>query len=196
MTGESNWRGDDEGGVRFGRRARAWLRRKAIAKLFCQARGENAGWLGGPDGYLWTPAQAAELGEWYASRWRDYVKWEDDSTWSGTRYANGHWAFDEKAVARDVQRALADVNRALDARDYPTLDEWLRADIDGKLNYKGDAGGMANVSPEMRRPRRRCLACGARFLPKNRKRVRCEDCCQKRRGRTESAEHRHTGDPR
>jgi hypothetical protein len=187
------WEGGDP---TFGRDEAVWLRRRIMAHVFGDLNPET-GWRTGPDKLGWPPCLIDEFLDVYAAE--DplrFVEWIDNDTFLGEGFANGSWHLKPKAVDAFSKQALDIVDRAIDAREFPTLDEWLKADIDGTLCFRGEAGGMSLVSPELRDAikakraergdRRRCRACGEAFKADRANAKNCQPC--RDRLRTEMSE--------
>jgi len=179
---DAKWKGDSgsAGIPRFGRKARAWMARVLDRKLRELAPGWN------------DDEVMADLVAWYMDDAERYVKWVDDEGgYRGRGYSNGLWVIDWETVREDLHQGTTTLNshaaRERDTARFQTLDEWLRADLQGELDYPGALGGMEDVPDEIRvrvqraaieRRRRwpiRC-ACGKSFVPDRRKARRCPDC--------------------
>lgn len=132
---------DDGGPVPFGPAAKAWFERVLRAHL----RGKYPSWsLGGVDGVVEVFAEDAER----------FVQWVDAGEWKGGDYTNGAWELNipeiECAVAHLVKQWNERVAREDDAKNFRTLDAWLRADLRGDLAYRGCEGGSARLPDEVR----------------------------------------------
>lgn len=175
----TTWKGEGAGsdGIpRFGRKAKAWLRRRLKAVLFTLSGDAEFPYRDSVVGCTWTPDGIPYLIEWYVARWPEFVTWEDSDEYRGAGFSNGAWRFDAKAVASRGPQAVRETDIARDARVYSTLDEWLRGDLMGRLWYDGHPGGMSRVSPEDRARRQTKCACGVRFTPLRRNARRCPTC--------------------
>lgn len=188
----SSWSEDgDDGLPTFGRKARAWFLRSLRANLRekCPLRVND---------------ELEPIVQWLAADPRRYVEWLDDEQYRGRRYSNGAWVIDWKAVAEGFHAALADIVTAAECERLRTLDDWLRADLDGSLKYVR-AGGSGSLSREVReqlaetaRARRRtwpigCVDCGKTFRRRPRARgkpIRCAHCLELRQKST-----RNSGQP-
>jgi len=132
------WQGGEQGLPKFGKKARAWLARQLRAKLR-EIHHES-----------WHDEEGiARLVDWHLERWDRFVRWVDADEFRGSSYAYGAWQIAWDAVKSAVDEACADNNaiigrehRESDARLFPTLEDWLRADIASELSYAGAGGGM------------------------------------------------------
>ena len=144
----TTWRGrsDDEPPVRFGARARTWLRRRIRQELFTPSPFGTPGQVVlRSNGKPWFAEMAERMIDWYLARYESYVRWEEDDGYRGRDYARGEWAFLANAVKADFGVAVAECARDHDAETYRTLDDWLRADLEDRLWYNGDQGGMRTI---------------------------------------------------
>lgn len=167
-------RDDDDGRPKFGRKARAWLARhieKAIRQHFDASWHDEGG--------------IRRLVGWYMQNPQRYVRWEDSEEYRGSGYSNGHWTVVSDAITGDEDAAVRECNAAIarecleaDAQHFPTLDDWLRADIAGELAYAGAEGGMPHAQrttvPGDLRPK--CRSCGKHFERDKWQSKNCADC--------------------
>lgn len=195
-----SWRGDDAGDVPFDADAQAWFRRVLFSYLFKESKpvgGElsfelEAEGLEAPLYACYDLDAAQMVAAEYMVDARSFVKWEDDDTYRGEGFSNGHWALSPSAIRAFLPAALAAVDRRLDAEQAETLDEWLRLDIDNALCYRGAPSGMSRVAPEIRaaakarseqRRKQRTCACGAKFVADRRNAKSCDACRETARRR-------------
>jgi hypothetical protein len=172
----TDWRGDSEGSpVRFGRKARAWLRRRLLARMFIKHPTDAATYCA--DGVEWDEYSVNLALAWYMEHPMRYTHWTDNDEYRGHGWSNGAWEFDDVAVQKDWRQAVDFVDRTLDAEKCLTVDEWLAADSAGTLWYRGARSGMERVARENQSaPRRKRCPCGTRFKPKRRNAVHCPAC--------------------
>jgi hypothetical protein len=180
------WQGGHSGVPKFGRKAQAWLRRRIKAHLFPDVDTVTGDSEMGPDGAKWDRKVIDWLLDEYAARAPGrFVHWVDADEWRGRGFSNGSWQFDAKAVEAFCQEAIDNVDRRLDANAYPTLDEWLKADMADDLWFRGAAGGMDLLSAEVRasiaagkaeRAARRHCACGVVFVAERSNARKCAGC--------------------
>ena len=190
----ADWRQDDDRQpARFGRKARAWLRRRLKTTLFKEHDDRYRLEILGVD---YDDATASDVVNWFLRNPLAYVEWIDAEHWHGSQFSNGHWQVNECAVRRDSVAAARAVDQERDAECYPTLDEWLRAEANGELWSEGHPGGMPNISAEEKlktaaamhaRRMRRVCPCGARFTAKKRNAVHCDACRARARAEREKA---------
>jgi hypothetical protein len=167
------------------RKARAWFRRSICALLFSPSTAADRDaipWID-PQGSGWAPECVGELLDWYEQHVESeaLVRWEDDQTWSGRRFANGHWTINGDQVTAVFQDAVDHVDREHDRRHYPTLDTWLAADIAGELWFLGEQGGIGRINRhEHQAPRARkrkaCRCCGRCFAADRWNAAHCDTC--------------------
>lgn len=178
----SNWKGEEsEGFPKFGKKARQWFLRSLRANLKEKC-------------FLRAKDELESIVQWLAADPTAYVTWIDDEQYHGRRYSNGAWVIDWKAIAEGCDAALADSTATAERSRLRTLDDWLRADLDGSLKHI-PAGGSVSLNQEVReqlaetaRARRRtwpigCVDCGETFLrrPGSRgKPIRCPPCLELR----------------
>jgi hypothetical protein len=133
--------------------------------------------------------------DWLTSRIDRFTIFVPLAEYRGDNYAMGGWQVRWNAIHRviaDVCCEIVEAKRvARDAARYPTLDDWLRADIAGTLRHRGADGGMGKVPGKVRgrlkreaSARRLALlrstaivcACGASFTPDRANATRCDKC--------------------
>lgn len=178
------WKGDSfDDRPKFGRKARAWFARqidKEITRLFDESWHDEDG--------------RARLVDWYLSDVKRFVVWVDSDQYHGSRFSNGAWQINRKAVKAASDQAVKECNerlwaewRAKDFQRFPTLDAWLRADIDDDLSYSGAEGGMQKVrewqqrhdseTPGAAAPRgSNCCPCGKLFARRSGNHRYCDGC--------------------
>lgn len=119
------------------------------------------------------------------------------SEFRGRGFSHGAWILDMDAINADLALAKDQLCRArlraIDAEVIHSLDDYLRADIEGTLAYAGAEGGSGMIETELqnelsakawkRRMRwpRKCTACGESFTPDRRTAARCPTCLAERR---------------
>lgn len=176
--------------VKFGKKARAWLCRVLTAELFTPSKTTEGFFDRGT--IEWDQWAVDILIDWYLQKPERYVSWEDDKRWCGARFSCGQYVLNKKSVLADIEEGIKLVDIACDNYANKTLDDWLLADIEGTLCYKGDVGGMSRIPEGMRartKTKRRCLGCG-RLFEKQRNAKRCIDCRRaKATQRTPTAQH-------
>jgi hypothetical protein len=131
-----------------------------------------------------------------------YAKWIPAEIYCGVGYSAGGWAIDWETLVAELPHELTELSRSIlrtaDAKTYPTLDDWLRADISGELAYPGATSGLdrpgCTLRPETRRAisalasarrtlwPRPCSDCGDSFVPDRRRVARCPGCRAMARG--------------
>lgn len=196
------WKGDKDKAPKFGRKARAWLRRQIDRRL----RTVKAEWGNAP---------FAAVVDWYLD-WDNedtpgpyYVTWKDEDEFRGGRFSSGAWVVLWDTVLDDLPRAIRNAERdahmVRDSERFPSLDAWLAADMRGELKYGGAVGGMILVPDDVRervkevaqrRARlgapRQCR-CGATFKPDRRNATNCDECRAKNRAEKEAKRGRNRG---
>lgn len=181
---------DDFPSVKFGREARAWLRRLLTARI------KTIDWI--QTSLAAGDITAERLVEYFLAEPKLYVTWLDSQIYSGKGQPVGLWEVNWPAVEEDYNDAIRTVRSVVgkisDDERFPTLDDWLRADMAGELRYAGSASGMEDVPPEMRertkelarqRELRRpieCASCGASFVRHRRNGRRCKKCLETKGG--------------
>lgn len=186
-TKQAGWRGDDRERRFRGRKALGWLGRQIMKTVFCPSPAD--GWLRVKFvRQSVSPAFAERIVAWYLERADQYVAWVDDDRFHGSRFAHGAWWLLPKRIAADYVLANAFVSQAYDHEEFPTLDDWLRADIANDLTYDGAAGGMPFVRgagvvrrfpKRCRQPAReyqRACRCGAEFVTNRKNGANCPKC--------------------
>jgi hypothetical protein len=92
--------------------------------------------------------------EWYLEEPDVFVEWVDADEYRGRGWSNGAWVVDFNTVNAHIQQCQEEVNtrsrRYDDALRFKTLEDWLRADINGELVYRGAKGGMDDVAKTLR----------------------------------------------
>jgi hypothetical protein len=141
-----------------------------------------------------------------------YAKWIPAEVYCGVGYSAGGWAIDWETLVEELPHELTELSRSIlrtaDAKTYPTLDDWLRADIRGELAYPGAASGLdrpgCTLRPETRRAisalasarqslwPQLCADCGESFTPDRRRFGRCPDCRAKARKANGAKSSRNT----
>lgn len=172
VSGWSEGGGGDELPT-FGNKARKWFRRKLRAKL----------------GSFKVPGDEIEpVLDCLASDPMPYVEWEDDDSYRGRGYSNGSWSIDWGAVRLGCEAALKDLRSETERTRFSTLDDWLRADVEGKLPPSSARGGSAKLPKKLRREllaaaraRRKhrpriCRVCKSEFMPTCNRALRCPTC--------------------
>jgi hypothetical protein len=162
----------DDGLPTFGKKARRWFVRLLRARL---GRTVNESEL---------PAVLA----WFAANPMPFVRWRDEEEYRSRNYSNGAWMINWPAVTDGCGEALREVRTAAEEARFPTLEQWLQADIQGDLRDRGDPGGADNLPKkqrrelkEMARARRKrlphmCQSCSEEFTPTSNRAKRCTKC--------------------
>lgn len=174
-----SWKRGPDGEPEIGKKVLAWFKRKVRAKLLPPSFEDKAS-----DNLV---AQTDSMVEWYAEMPERYMKWVDSDEFQGGRFSNGSWVIDWDILLRDQPEAAAEYRRRKDAARFPTLDDWLRADAAGELEYRGDEGGMAEIPEKVRArvkeaARARLLRrpavceCGKQFARDRANAKRCPEC--------------------
>jgi hypothetical protein len=94
-----SWRGEFPHEPRFGRRGRAWFRRRIrrwAETVLTQAGGEGEA----------RDLAADRVADFFTARCEDYVEWRDEETFRGARFADGTWVILWRKVEQDWPRAL------------------------------------------------------------------------------------------
>lgn len=190
MSAGTDWRGGNpDEPKKFGHKAEAWFRRRLLAELFTPVANDPDTFRLRKGRQVWGRDAVDKMLDWYIERRESYTVWIDSDKFHGASYSCGAWHFQGEAVQRDMREAIDHVDRLLDAEDYDTLDDWLRADIADKLWFRGERGGMlavpkavkarlraAKLERELSAPKR--CPCGASFTPTRRRAVHCPACLE------------------
>lgn len=195
----TGWKGEDDGRVRFGRKAKLWLASAIRERL--TATDEKH-----PEPRVYGQ-ELEDIVAWYCEEPMFYVTWVPAAEYRGRGFSHGAWQLDYAAINRDFKlgRKVCLVRRTLeiDNARIKSLDEWLRADIAGTLKCPGRFGGTEELSAEVvknlssaaanRRKRwpRRCVQCDRSFKPDHHKATRCPSCRAERRAPTRRARASH-----
>lgn len=182
----TDWEGkEDDGRTRFGRKARLWFAH-ALRASFTEETDDHKRVIQDDD--------LDEFVAWYCEDPERYVEWQPEDTYRGRRFAAGGWAINNGIVNADYDQAREEIERArlraIDAAHISSLDDWLRADIAGTLQFPGCRGGTWgwDQSPEVqsslaaaarlrrRNWPRRCRGCGESFKADHHKARRCPTC--------------------
>jgi hypothetical protein len=190
---ERNNEEDSDGIPHFGRKGKQWLARHLRTWLL-----QN----GGTIPWRMVIGEVTPIVEWFCEQPLRYIMWKDATEYHGKGYSFGawivHWDIVKDDLADGLQKLRAQKAQAADASRITSLDDWLRADIGGTLEYRGAQGGTAQLSKELRERlaraalrRRRywhraCDDCGESFVPKRRNGRRCEECLARRTGKMTS----------
>lgn len=170
-----DWRGND-GLPNFGRKARKWFARLVRAKI---EEGPSFGM---------TEEEREKLIERFLADPMPYVTWTDAEEYHGRGWSNGAWSIDWNAVREGCQAALEELRAEAETARFPTLDDWLRAELEGTLSSHGASGGSEKLSKKLRREllaaaraRRKnrpriCRSCRAEFTPTSNRALRCTKC--------------------
>lgn len=172
---------------KFGRRAHAWFTR-AVQHFLTTPTDKRPALLGDVDVAVLT----ADL---FAADARSFAKWVPENEYLGNAFVTGRWEVDKPAIEAalpSMLRVLEDAARARVASTIVTLDEWLAADLAGKLPT-GGAGGSARLPDALQvslndaamvRDRhwpRPCGTCSESFKPGKGARVNCPKCVAAKR---------------
>jgi hypothetical protein len=183
-VGNTDDRSPHDGRTKFGRRAGAWYRQRIADFLR-----SNGGLFGIAVGEI--DDLAAELVNYYVedSRLPWYGRWVAEEHYRGRRYSAGFWTLDERLLLAELPQEIMQLRRSKaresDKARLASLDDWLRADIAGTLQFGGEKGGAPNLLPELRskmrlaakvRRRRKCAKCGCRFIRGSRRHDTCTKC--------------------
>ncbi len=137
MSAKTDWQGwQGDSPRKFGKKARRWFAAAVRARLSPHAASHMV--------------SVDALVEWCVERADQYVRWVPADEYRGGNYADGAWEIDWGHLLNDTAScAESDIQRAADAAAFPTLDEWLRADCDGRLTYPGELGGTVSIEPAL-----------------------------------------------
>lgn len=138
----------------------------------------------------------------------EYLVWSPETVYRGPGYSMGSWAVDTDqfiaALKASIETARLEMARMADAEHHTSLDAWLRADLEGRLQSIGPTGGSERLPGQLKaqleyKARRRqvyvCRECGEQFHQKRSVKQRtCSSCLDLRRVRKESR-HRHVEQP-
>jgi hypothetical protein len=177
-----SWRGSGDGRIKFGPKARAWLERVMRSDL------EENSW--GLDRCEVEPLVRLLLEQYGYER---YVYWSDYTEYRGKGWACGCWTFFVEQLRSDTHGPVLwelrnGAAKAADAERITSLDDWLRADAAGTLQFKGEQGGTGELSrvlkTKLRLARERrykklprlCPKCRAEFVPNRTNTLKCESC--------------------
>jgi hypothetical protein len=178
----------------LGRKATRWFRFRIAAWLEQYATQGGAGVVTKPD-------VLAALVEWYAEMPRRYLKWVAAERYFGSRYSSGGWELIPRVILQDLGDGIVEATRVASAAanaKFASLDEWLRADMNGSLAYSPE-GGSSDLTKECReslafrallrrskvkvRTPKVCPSCGASWVarhgdnfPRDIRAKRCPDC--------------------
>jgi hypothetical protein len=172
----SGWTEDgDDGLPKFGKKARRWFMRLLRAKL-------EANRFDIKDDEL-EPVLAR-----FAANPMPFITWNDAEDYHGRNYSNGAWKIDWNVVVYGVAAALNELRAEAESARFPTLDDWLRAEVKGTLDSTGRMGGSAKLPKKLRRElqaaaraRRKnrariCRTCHTEFTPTCNRALRCKKC--------------------
>lgn len=185
-----SWKGGDDredgGRLRFGRKARHWYRAALrYGLLERQLAPEHA-----------VDAVVERLSEVTHSRgparMPRYVSWKPAESYQGAGFSAGAWVIDWARLIAELPQVLMehadDLKREADVKRFPTLDDWLRADLSGKLEYTGAQSGLDRPGCTITAEQRRSLANAAFFRPMLSPRS-CRDCGRTFRPKMEDLDH-------
>jgi hypothetical protein len=202
----SSWKGEDDELPEFGNRARKWFRlvvRQALETML--AREERQGKNPLPRETVALIIQRA------CEQPYRCVYCVPKDEYAGRGYSYYGWAVYERELSFVLQDLIENAREQLRESEFseafPSIDDWLRADIAGELPRwtKYQAQGSDNLTARMRgqlsaaaRERRRrwplvCKACGDSFLRRPGQRGRplyCPACNEARAGTSEAPDRR------
>lgn len=173
-TGRSE---DDDGLPKFGKKARKWFLRLLRAKL----EGNR---------FDITDEELEPVIARFAGDPMPYVKWKDSDQYHGGQYSNGSWTIDWSAVVEGCASALRELRADAEMARFPTLDDWLHAEVEGTLPASCARGGSAKLPKKLRRElqtaariRRKnrpriCRGCRSEFTPTCNRALRCRKCIE------------------
>lgn len=130
----------------------------------------------------------------------EYLRWSPETVYRGPGYSMGRWEVEPDqflaALKRATETARLEMARTADAPHHASLDAWLRADLEGRLQSIGPTGGSDKLPGYLKArleysARRRqvyvCRECGEQFHQKRSVKQRtCSSCLDLRRVRKES----------
>lgn len=161
----AGWKGEGDGGEvgdkpRFGRKGRRWLARCIKEKLQEMKTKEN-----GParDGMEWD---TDALVQWFMQKPRRFVKWENADEYRGKSYTTGAWVVVWDKVNKTIPTAISEAEN----EPIESLDDWLRADLEGTLISAID-GGAHNLPGKLRRQLAQSARARRMLIP-----LVCVDC--------------------
>lgn len=182
QTGWSDESGDD-GLPKFGKKASAWFGRLLRTRLTT----DDPQWVE----FFGVRITAGELDavvSWLAESPMKYVKWKDSDEYHGGGFANGGWVISWEAVRDALPDVLSRIRAAGQAARFPTLDEWLLADLRGSVKIETARGGAEKLPKRLRRELqqkararrkgkpRTCCTCRGEFQPTCNRARRCKAC--------------------
>lgn len=180
------WKGKKpkDGPPKFGRKAQRWFRHAVFQWLTTEPEEGQA--------HVRDDSLAWKVVDWYLEEHGVYVTWVPGDGYYGPRYSWGSWRLDEVTLTRDVRRGLQEVHNrcaAVVADSIASLDDWLRADLNGTLPIAGALGASVLFSDERKRdlhfsmlrlteygPIKQCKVCDHRFRSDRQHRAYCHEC--------------------
>lgn len=125
--------------------------------------------------------------DWFTARAERFIEWQVVERYRGPGWSAGSWVLHRTRVWMHLDEAMG-------ANMCPDLDSWLRADLEGTLDWSPSESSAWSLVKGKARERYRthtrrvmrqspivCRDCGQEFRPDRVKGVRCKDCRDKAR---------------